>query len=100
MWNQVKIGNQWYLLDATWDDEEPVVYTYFLKGAKSVIDEHHIVTSMFFSDCQGNGIKDYANYSVPTLSKEDYVEPVNPAPNNVKRHQKKVKQLLPQQKEK
>ena len=34
MWNQVKIGNQWYLLDATWDDEEPVVYTYFLKGSK------------------------------------------------------------------
>lgn len=91
MWNQVKIGNQWYLLDATWDDEEPVVYTYFLKGAKSVIDEHHIVTSMFFSDCQGNGIKDYANYSVPTLSKEDYVEPVNPAPNNSQTAPKKSK---------
>lgn len=91
MWNQVKIGNQWYLLDATWDDEEPVVYTYFLKGAKSVIDEHHIVTSMFFSDCQGNGIKDYANYSVPTLSKEDYVEPVNPTPNNSQTAPKKSK---------
>lgn len=91
MWNQVKIGNQWYLLDATWDDEEPVVYTYFLKGAKSVIDEHHIVTSMFFSDCQGNGIKDYANYSVPTLSKEDYVEPVNPTPNNSQTAPKKRK---------
>ena len=91
MWNQVKIGNQWYLLDATWDDEEPVVYTYFLKGAKSVIDEHHIVTSMFFSDCQGNGIKDYANYSVPTLSKDDYVEPVNPTPNNSQTAPKKSK---------
>lgn len=91
MWNQVKIGNQWYLLDVTWDDEEPVVYTYFLKGAKSVIDEHHIVTSMFFSDCQGNGIKDYANYSVPTLSKEDYVEPVNPTPNNSQTAPKKTK---------
>ena len=91
MWNQVKIGNQWYLLDVTWDDEEPVIYTYFLKGAKSVIDEHHIVTSMFFSDCQGNGIKDYANYSVPTLSKEDYVEPVNPIPNNSQSAPKKTK---------
>lgn len=91
MWNQVKIGNQWYLLDVTWDDEEPVVYTYFLKGAKSVIDEHHIVTSMFFSDCQGNGIKDYANYSVPTLSKEDYVEPVNLTPNNSQTALKKSK---------
>lgn len=91
MWNQVKIGNQWYLLDVTWDDEEPVIYTYFLKGAKSVIDEHHIVTSMFFSDCQGNGIKDYANYSVPTLSKEDYVEPVNPTPNNSQTALKKSK---------
>ena len=91
MWNQVKIGNQWYLLDVTWDDEEPVIYTYFLKGAKSVIDEHHIVTSMFFSDCQGNGIKDYANYSVPTLSKEDYVEPVNPTPNNSQTAPKKTK---------
>lgn len=91
MWNQVKIRNQWYLLDATWDDEEPVVYTYFLKGAKSVIDEHHIVTSMFFSDCQGNGIKDYANYSVPTLSKEDYVEPVNPTSNNSQTAPKKSK---------
>lgn len=91
MWNQVKIGNQWYLLDVTWDDEEPVIYTYFLKGARSVIDEHHIVTSMFFSDCQGNGIKDYANYSVPTLSKEDYVEPVNPTPNNSQTAPKKTK---------
>ena len=91
MWNQVKIGNQWYLLDVTWDDEEPVIYTYFLKGARSVIDEHHIVTSMFFSDCQGNGIKNYANYSVPTLSKEDYVEPVNPTPNNSQTAPKKSK---------
>ena len=47
---------------------------YFLKGAKMVIDEHHIVTSMFFSDCQGNGIKDYANYSVPTFSKEERLQ--------------------------
>jgi catechol-2,3-dioxygenase len=39
-----------------------------------VIDEHHIVTSMFFSDCQGNGIKDYANYSVPTFSKEERLQ--------------------------
>ena len=46
---------------------------------------------MFFSDCQGNGIKDYANYSVPTLSKEDYVEPVNPTPNNSQTAPKKSK---------
>lgn len=59
-----------------------------------------ILLHQCFSDCQGNGIKDYANYSVPTLSKEDYVEPVNPTPNNSQTAPKKVKLLLLQRKEK
>lgn len=63
MWNEIQIDGKWYLLDATWDDTEPVRYDYFLKGAKSVTDEHHKVEM---------------DYPVPVLSNDDYAEPIVP----------------------
>lgn len=36
MWNYVRVDGSWYLIDATWDDQEGevgVVYDYFLKGS-------------------------------------------------------------------
>lgn len=32
-WNIVELGNQWYNLDATWDDGDEISYNYFLKGS-------------------------------------------------------------------
>lgn len=38
-WNLVQLGGRWYHLDATWDDQEDgIVYDYFLKGS-SDLDE-------------------------------------------------------------
>ena len=65
MWNEVQINGKWYLLDATWDDTEPIRYDYFLKGAKSVTDEHHKIET---------------DYPVPVLSNDDYAEPTVPQP--------------------
>lgn len=66
MWNEIQVDGKWYLLDATWDDTEPIRYDYFLKGAKSVTDEHHKIET---------------DYPVPVLSDDDYAEPTVPQPN-------------------
>lgn len=31
-WNLVKVDGKYYNLDVTWDDQENVVYTYFLRS--------------------------------------------------------------------
>lgn len=80
-WNEVQINGKWYLLDATWDDVEPISYNYFLKGSKSVTDEHHVIRNSYFCNKDGD-ITDYGYYEVPPLSTEDYVEPVTPIQNS------------------
>ena len=80
-WNEVQINGKWYLLDATWDDVEPISYNYFLKGSKSVTDEHHVIRNSYFCNKDGD-ITDYGYYAAPPLSTEDYVEPVTPIQNS------------------
>lgn len=77
MWNEVQINGKWYLLDATWDDVEPISYDYFLKGSESVTDKHHVIQKAYFGNKDGV-ITDYGYYEVPLLSKKDYVEAVTP----------------------
>ena len=70
-WNYVRIDNNWYAIDCTWDDPVIVgsgyvsdsVYTkYFLKGS-----------NVFFVDHTEDGkIVDNSNFVYPTLSLDDY----------------------------
>lgn len=47
-WNYVQIGDDWYALDATWDDpvsssgwvSQSSKYRYFLKGSKDILKDH------------------------------------------------------------
>lgn len=71
-WNYVKIDNQWYAVDVTWDD--PIImgaavstdkykYRYFLKGY-SQFRENHIASGKFTQ----NG----KTFTYPQLSNNDY----------------------------
>lgn len=71
-WNVIKLSNQWYALDSTWDD--PVVigggtassmskYKYFLKGSSTMNKDH--TQSGFIID----GGKEF---TYPTISVTDY----------------------------
>lgn len=71
-WNYVKIGENWYAVDVTWDD--PIItgdgkltnksrYEYFLKGSNTM-SENHIASGRFTEDGQ--------LFLYPELSEEDY----------------------------
>lgn len=71
-WNYVKLNNQWYAVDVTWDD--PIItgggtvttksrYKYFLKGANTM-NENHRPSGRFTPDGQ--------LFTYPELSIEDY----------------------------
>lgn len=71
-WNYVKLGEEWYAVDVTWDD--PIIrglggiskktkYKYFLLGSKEISKDH--VPSTQFVD----GGKEYV---YPELSEDDY----------------------------
>lgn len=71
-WNYVKLNDQWYAVDTTWDD--PIVvgggiipnssrYQYFLKGSRTM-NENHIASGRFTDQGQ--------IFEYPTLSVEDY----------------------------
>ena len=73
MWNMVQMENgQWYLVDATWDDQASGVYTtYFLAGSESAgfngktVGQDH----MAVGDFTGMG---YEPFTLPTLSADAY----------------------------
>lgn len=71
-WNYVKLDNNWYAVDVTWDD--PIIigggklsnksrYQYFLKGS-STFNRNHVETNNFTQEGQ--------NFQYPTLSIYDY----------------------------
>lgn len=71
MWNYVKLSNNWYAIDVTWDDpiiiggfsKDNIRHEYFLKGSRTFIESH--VPSGKISD---TGML----FSLPTLSRTNY----------------------------
>ncbi len=41
-WNTVKLGDDWYFVDLTWDDQSRVIYTYFNRGTAFMEKTHEI----------------------------------------------------------
>ena len=41
-WNAIKLDDDWYYVDVTWDDGEEITYDYFLKGKKTFCKDHLI----------------------------------------------------------
>ena len=71
-WNYVKLNNNWYAVDVTWDDPilvgngvlpEKTKYQYFLKGSRTMNQNH--VTSGKFTDAG-------QVFTYPILSEDDY----------------------------
>lgn len=70
-WNYVKLNEKWYAVDVTWDDPvligdgiipEKSKYKYFLKGSKTM-NENHFISGKFTDGGQ--------TFTYPTLSVED-----------------------------
>ena len=72
-WNYVKLNEQWYAVDATWDD--PIItgggiltdkakYEYFLRGSKTM-NQNHMPSGKFTENGQ--------IFEYPELSVEDYM---------------------------
>ncbi len=75
MWNYVKLENgKWYLVDATWDDQEPLVYTYFLSGSSSVGFRGYTVSEEREIATNFSGSPVSKDFSVPVLSAAAYGE--------------------------
>ena len=71
-WNMVELEGEWYYVDVTWDDPmligdgiipEKSKYKYFLKGSKTM-NENHFISGKFTDGGQ--------TFTYPTLSVEDY----------------------------
>ena len=65
MWNIVRLGNEWYHLDVTWDDQEAIKkYNYFNVTDDIIQKDHKIAVSM--SDDPQNYYKEKCyNFTIP-----------------------------------
>ncbi|SFB98177.1 transglutaminase domain-containing protein [Butyrivibrio sp. YAB3001] len=52
-WNMVKIGKDYYNVDLTWDDTNPVNYDYFNKSDRDFAQHLRMFSSQFLPSCQG-----------------------------------------------
>lgn len=72
MWNYVQVdGGNWYLVDATWDDRDPISNIYFLAGSttegfKGIVSSERTVYSYFSNSGPSQ------SFVVPVLSSKAY----------------------------
>ncbi len=70
MWNTVKINDNWYHLDATWDDNENAYYNFFNLNDDQIKTDHQI--EPLFSDIEdGEKLPDVYNLFLPECSSND-----------------------------
>ena len=70
MWNAVKLGDEWYLVDSTWDDREEIWYRYgYFNLTDEQMSEDHTPSPMFdeLSDDEINGIIGSINCDVMNM---------------------------------
>jgi len=72
VWNYVKLDNNWYAVDVTWDDKiQKTEYAYFLKGSKTM-KENHSNDWQVVSPWNVSPYFVKENFTYPVLNSNDY----------------------------
>lgn len=82
-WNIVKLGDQWYNLDATWDDadNDKISYDYFLKGTadfdKADTSQVHTMDNEYY---ESSYLTDFPIAETSYVVSDEDLKPVTPTP--------------------
>lgn len=82
-WNIVKLGDQWYNLDATWDDEDndKISYDYFLKGTadfdEADTSQVHTMDNEYY---ESSYLTDFPIAETSYVVSDEDLKPVTPTP--------------------
>ena len=82
-WNIVKLGDQWYNLDATWDDadNEKISYDYFLKGTadfdEADTSQVHTMDNEYY---ESSYLTDFPIAETSYVVSDEDLKPVTPTP--------------------
>lgn len=76
MWNYVKLNGSWYAVDCTWDDQNSVLYDFFLVGRNTKASNSNDVTFDGSHQASGQWSNDIASpgFAYPVLSTEAYAQ--------------------------
>ncbi len=74
MWNLVQIGGKWYGYDATWDDQDTIMYDFFLNGSGT-----YPVNGFPHKTFSESHVEDKTVFAAPALNGEAYAS-ASPTP--------------------
>ena len=70
MWNTVKIDDNWYHLDATWDDNENAYFNYFNLDDERILADH-VISEKYETLRTGDTLPDIYNIFLPECTSEN-----------------------------